>query len=379
VRITITDASGNQTARQFSLLPSDPGVDQTGLARELGVPPLPGGTAADDGQAFADVPAAGPSTAGAASPAADAGGATPPGGWSAEPGVPWSDGRPRTNAVSAGPTDRSRSVLVKPSAAGTGESRPLIDSPTQMRLATPTQDPVAAATRGDAAGSGPLEAGGPLAYKGRPLLLSRSRRFSWDYETPADVRGRGPIRVELWSTRDGGVTWQRTATDDDGRSPIDVQLSAAGLYGFRLEVVADQTDAEGGPRSGESPDTWVGIDEEPPQVELLGVDRDEAVQPPTLVIRYAARDSMLAQRAVRLLYSPNPDGPWATITDGLEPRGDYRWQPGRSVPARVYLRAEATDAAGNVGFAATPDALPVTTTRFVGRLGGLRAEPPPAP
>ena len=41
VRIAISDRSGNQTVRQFSLEPVDPRVDQAVLAKELGVPPLP--------------------------------------------------------------------------------------------------------------------------------------------------------------------------------------------------------------------------------------------------------------------------------------------------------------------------------------------------
>jgi len=42
VRIAITDAAGNRSTKQFTMEPTDPGVDQAGLARELGVPPLPG-------------------------------------------------------------------------------------------------------------------------------------------------------------------------------------------------------------------------------------------------------------------------------------------------------------------------------------------------
>lgn len=373
VRISIADASGNPTVRQFSLLPTDPGVDQGALAKELGVTPLPAGP---DGDGMATVPsdrAVDPSTV-----AGGLGTGGPPGGtrgWSSEPASAWADGRPRAASGTSPTSDRGRSVLVKQSpdgdATGQRASAARAQSTSPDTLATPTATPVA-----DALATG---GGAGLEYKGRPLLLSRSRRFSWDYETPREIRTAGPLRAELWSTRDGGVTWQRTAVDDDGRSPIDVQLPAAGLYGFRLEMIADEAGTDAGPRSGESPDTWVGIDEEPPQVDVPGVERDDDAQPPALVIRYAARDAMLAPRSARLLYSPNPDGPWASIATDLETQGDYRWQPGRSVPARVFLRVEASDAAGNVGFASTTDSVPVAATRLVGRLGGLRAEPQAAP
>jgi len=136
--------------------------------------------------------------------------------------------------------------------------------------------------------------------------------------------------------------------------------------------VADVPDAGDGPRSGDAPEAWLGIDEESPQVELQGVNRDPQV-PGVLLIRYAAKDPLLVPDGARLLYSPNQDGPWATIAAGLAGQGEHRWQPDRAVPARVYVRVEVTDAAGNVGSAASPEAITVAAPRVVGKLGGLRA------
>jgi hypothetical protein len=45
------------------------------------------------------------------------------------------------------------------------------------------------------------------------------------------------------------------------------------------------------------------------------------------------------------------------------------------VPARVHIRVEVADAAGNVGAASTPEAISVASPRFIGKLGGLRAAP----
>jgi hypothetical protein len=214
-----------------------------------------------------------------------------------------------------------------------------------------------------------------LEYRGRPLQLTRSRRFVWDYEIPAVRAAAGPLRAELWTTQDGGVTWQRTAVDNDGRSPIDVNLPATGLYGVRLEFVADAGDESGGPRSGAAPDAWVGVDEEAPQIDLVAIARDETTPSGALVIRYVVHDPLIAPRSVRLLYSPNAEGPWATIADGLENQGEHRWAPDRSVPAKVFVRAEAADAAGNVGSATSPDEISIAAPRFGGKLGGLRPLP----
>jgi len=354
VRIAIADSSGNQTVKQFTLEQADPRVDQTALAKEIGVPPLP----AFGGSADATVPSttidarpvsASPATAGA---------------WSAEQAAPWADGQPRGKSPAAPSTDHaaapagSRSILVRPAAA----SAALL--------------PHADGRPGSRSSSGMSQAaGGGLEYRGRPLQLTRSRRFVWDYEIPAARSNAGALRAELWTTADGGVTWQRTAVDTDGRSPIDVSLPAAGLYGVRLELVADADDDTGGPRSGAAPDAWVGVDEEAPQVDLAGVGRDDATPSGALLIRYASRDPLMTPKSVRLLYSPNADGPWATIADGADNQGEHRWTPDRNVPAKVFIRVEASDAAGNVGSATTPDAISVTAPRFGGKLGGLRPLP----
>ena len=357
VRIAIADSSGNQTVKQFSLEPTDPGIDQTVLAKEIGVPPLP------EQQPTADQ---GPSSAGVTiaslTPAVPAAGA---GTWSAESAAPWSDGQPKAASVaSPSATGSGRSVLVRPantSAAGMlpqAEPRP-----------TPQRQPL-----GDT-GIAQSATGNALEYRGRPLQLTNSRRFVWDYEIPSVRAAAGRLRAELWTTQDGGVTWQRTAVDNDGRSPIDVNLPATGLYGVRLELVADAGDESGGPRSGATPDTWVGVDEEAPQIDLVAIVRDETTTSGGLVIRYVVHDPLITPRSVRLLYSPNADGPWATIADGLENQGEHRWAPDRSVPAQVFVRAEAADAAGNVGSATSPDEISTTAPRFGGKLGGLRPLP----
>jgi hypothetical protein len=215
----------------------------------------------------------------------------------------------------------------------------------------------------------------PLEYRGKPLQLSRSRRFAWDYEMPADRPNATRLRVELWSTRDGGLSWQKTAVDDDAVSPINVVLPAAGLYGFRLEIVPDVPDASTGPRPGDAAESWIGIDEEPPYVEFLGAARLSESETSGIVIRYTSRDQLPAPKTARLLFSPNAEGPWATIATAVDNQGEYRWQPDRATPARVYLRVEIADAAGNVGAVTSPEPVTVSTTRVVGRLGGVRTLP----
>ncbi|MFM8413321.1 MAG: hypothetical protein ACKOCX_01215, partial [Planctomycetota bacterium] len=394
VRIAITDESGNRTEKKYSLEPTDPRVDQAALARELGVPPLPTQSAdglvadADAAPIDAGATAGGFGDAGTASvlsrPSAHPLDATglpaQTGPWPAQT-APWPGNAPPAApqaTAATQPPERSAGLTAQSPATARAGAAGLVpradDAAGRRATARPVSvagDPLAAAgiTR-------PATDGQPWSYRGRPLHLVRGQRFTWDYEIPAVRRSAGPLRAELWTTRDGGLTWQKAAIDKDGRSPIDVELAEPGFYGVRLELVADVPDAEAGPRSGAEPDAWVGIDTEAPQVELVAIDRDETAAGDVLVIRYAARDPLLPASSVRLLYSPNAEGPWATITATAANEGAHRWEPGRSVPARVFVRVEATDAAGNTGFAASPEAISVAPTRFGGRLGGLRVVPP---
>jgi hypothetical protein len=357
VKIAISDSSGNNSVRQFTLEPADPQVDQAALARELGAPPLPaqeGGIAFDSpGPVAAGSSFAVPETARsilspspALPPAAD--------GWSATPAVPWAPEASRSPVTGATPEAPLSSPATRSAATAGFVARTVGMGPGSTR---------------------PAEGPPPTEYRGKPLQLVKSRRFAWDYEFKADQSDAGPMRVELWSTRDGGVTWQRTAVDDDARSPISVTLPGAGLYGFRLDILPDLPDVAGGPQPGEQPDCWLGVDDEPPTVELIEVSRAKPGEPVGMVIRYAAHDQMLVPKSARLAFASQAEGPWTTIAENLDTQGEYRWQPPRTTPAKVHVRVEAADAAGNVGVATSPGPVLTATARVVGKLGGVTTLP----
>jgi hypothetical protein len=366
VRISIADSSGNQAVKQFSMETADPGVDQSALAQELGLPPLPSASA-DAQPSFSSDQFSSRDDATTGTQSVIAHGKTAS-NWPAET-ASWSD----TTALARAPATKRRPTgpVALPAAAGL-LPRAKIDTSRQTAPSVPDTSLLE-----EAGGATKGEHGGLLEYRGRPLHLVNMRRFAWDYEIPEVRRTAGPLRAELWTTIDGGITWQRAAIDKACQSPIAVELPETGFYGVRLELVADVPDAEGGPRSGSEPDAWVGVDDEPPQVELMGVDRDESGSNHALVIRYVARDPLLTANSVRLLYSPNESGPWATIATAVANDGNHRWEPGRSVPARAFLRIEATDAAGNMGSTVSTEAVSIAPTRVHGRLGSLRALPGP--
>lgn len=349
VRITIADRAGNQTVRQFSLEPADPGIDQAGLARELGIPPLP--TGEPSSALVAGIPTM-PGTSVEAMPSVVAAGS----GWQAEAAAGWpawgdSAAAPGVGAPAGGRVNRfvSRDPVATP-----------------VMPVEATQDSLAAAAAGPA-----------MQYRGRPLRLSTSRRFSWEYELQRRDPEDRPLRVELWSTRDGGVSWQRAGIDTDGASPIDVSLPVAGLYGFRLEIATDTAGATMAPPSGTTPETWVAIDDVPPAVDLEATAATLGDGRTGIDIRYTSRDELLAPRSVKISFSPHANGPWSTIAAGLDAEGMHRWEPERSVPGQVFIRVETRDVAGNIGHAVTSEAVTVSAPRVIGQLRDLRELPAP--
>lgn len=328
VRVSVHDSAGNRSVKQFPLEPADPGVDQAALAAEIGAPALPSS-----------------SSTGPALPSAIASG----------------DGFPPVESIVAHDTSAPKGGTSS-AFAQTGESRRPADG-TLFRAASTRSVDVSA--RQPLATELGLGLGTASSYRGRPLHLSRSRSFAWNYTLPP---GATQSRVELWGTRDGGVTWQRFAEDADCKSPIDVHLQEAALYGFRLEI--GPADAPFGltPRSGESPDCWLGVDEEAPVVKLNRADAEKTGDGLAVQIDYESSDPLLVPSGARLSYGPSPVGPWVTIADGLEGTGSYRWTPDRSVPAEVHLRVESRDAAGNVGLANTPGPVLLSVERKTGSL-----------
>ena len=372
-RLTIRDESGNTTTQQYALEPSDPGVSQHQLAREIGAPPLPGSE---------PPPEPDPPLPSRPSQVAGSGPADPSGSLASGEGSPWMPGGVDAGWSSQAPRGgRVPSVLTasrpQPSAFGGPPTPGSADEPAdarpsfgQLQAGRPPGSEALAQTTA-------VTAGGVRLYKGKALQVSRSRRFAWDYAIDSATAGGGLGGVELWGTRDGGVTWQLIARDDDCISPIDVALEQPGLHGFRLELAASGEQVQP-PRSGDMPQCWGVIDEVPPTVSIRSVVTSadpSATGGETIAISYASDDPLLEPRGGRLQFSPNATGPWATVADGLEATGRYLWNPDRSVPARVYLRIEVADTAGNVGAAVTTEPVPVGGGRPIGQLGGLRPLP----
>ncbi len=176
---------------------------------------------------------------------------------------------------------------------------------------------------------------------------SNSRQFQLDYEIDA-IGPEGIRAVELWMTTDGGNSWRRTTNDEDQRSPVNVQVETEGIVGFRVRVVSNEGLSAREPRRGDPADMWVNVDTTLPEAAITGAPYGTASDAGKLVIQWRASDANLALRPIRLRYSPQPDGPWTTIEDGLRNEGEFVWKPAVDTPDLVYLRLEVRDEAGNI-------------------------------
>ncbi|MGI9515665.1 MAG: hypothetical protein ACR2NP_01355 [Pirellulaceae bacterium] len=176
---------------------------------------------------------------------------------------------------------------------------------------------------------------------------SNSRRFQLEYDIDA-IGPEGVKTVELWMTSDGGNSWRRWTTDDDRRSPVNVEVEAEGIYGYRILVVSNEGLRARQPRRGDPADMWVNVDTTRPQAQITAVPYGRGEDAGRLLVQWQASDANLVLRPVRLQFSPVASGPWTTIENGIRNTGQYAWKPAADVPDRVYLRLEVRDAAGNL-------------------------------
>lgn len=207
---------------------------------------------------------------------------------------------------------------------------------------------------------------------GQTLLVS-SPRFPLQYAVD-EAGPSGPALVELWTTRDGGRSWNRQPEDVDRTSPYNVDLGGDGTFGLWLVVQSAAGLGDPPPAPGDRPQTWVEVDSTPPTVQLDRPKVGTGNSFGKVLITWRAADAHLANRPIQISYrADRPDASWQPITDRIENTGRYIWTLPASTPPRFHLRIEAYDAVGNRAAAETTEtgAVLVDRTRPKGRIIGL--------
>jgi hypothetical protein len=142
------------------------------------------------------------------------------------------------------------------------------------------------------------------------------------------------------------------------------------------------------PLPGEAPELRLEVDTTPPVIYLYPVEADPR-RKDTLVLLWSVTDRNLAPAPITLQWAEQPGGPWQTIAAGLTNNtgpqtGRHLWQMPAKLPYRVYLRLEARDQAGNVGWAETPEPVLVDLVEPEIRIKGIsvagqKSHNPPPP
>jgi hypothetical protein len=223
-------------------------------------------------------------------------------------------------------------------------------------------------TLGDRSDAGPTLPVPPPSE--RPRMVN-SRTFELEYDVDA-VGPSGIGRVELWGTRDGGQTWRSFAVDTGKRSPLQVSVKEEGAYGFRV-VVSNGAGVGGKPPvAGDPPDLTIGVDLTKPTARIVSAKQGVDSEAGQLIISWQADDQMLAARPVSLSFSENRSGPWLPIAAGLENSGRYAWPLENRTPAKVYMRLEVRDEAGNVATHETTEPIVIDQSHPTVRIRSVR-------
>jgi len=172
-----------------------------------------------------------------------------------------------------------------------------------------------------------------------PILNTRTCTVNYQVDGPA----RLSTRIDFWATPDGGKTWVPVKDSSGGGPPAKLILPGDGVWGIRIRPGGGLRP----PEPLEEPDCVVEVDTVKPAVTLA--PPTVAVEEGIMVIGWTASDKNLMGNSINLYYTTKPEGPWEVIVSGYKNEGAYRWSLPTTLTGPVYLRAEASDRAGNTG------------------------------
>ena len=155
-------------------------------------------------------------------------------------------------------------------------------------------------------------------------------------------------QVQLWATEDVGKTWGLWGIDQDGQSPLDVEIQRDGTIGF-ITIISTPTDnGKNRPTADSVADIWIRIDRVKPELQLGDIERTVESGFPEILIKWEATDDNFSDRPIRLQCSPSQQGPWQEISAAVPNVGFYRWRLDPNASGTWFIKVDAIDQAGNV-------------------------------
>jgi hypothetical protein len=237
-----------------------------------------------------------------------------------------------------------------------------------------------------------------------PIKHVNEHQIMLEYELkrvgPSGIGG-----IEVWLTKDDGLTWEPFAVDPDVQSgtvtrrqqrKFDMRDAGDrpfpdGIYGLSL-VVKSRAGIGRKPRPGDVPEIRIEIDTKLPDAQLFMPVADPQ-NPDQILLKWNAFDKNLADRPINLEYAERLDGEWLPIQLNMENTGryatervgreqfvkgsvtgDYSWKVPPNTPLQVYLRMRVRDRAGNERIIVTERPQFVDLTEPEGHITGV--EPP---
>jgi hypothetical protein len=282
----------------------------------------------------------------------------PPPVWPAEKvkPEPLSAAAPTCASVPAKPADYLPAPRIPdlPDEPAPAKSSALAVHPTRSVTATPKSDiKSVSGVLGDML---PLPAGpteSTDASPSGPVRMVNDKRFSINYEVK-DVGPTGVSQIELWYTSDGH-DWLKAGIIREAHSPYTANVDRDGLYGLTMVARSGVGLGKRPPRPGDAPQVWIEVDTTKPEVKLTALRANLGPDTHHLVIGWTATDKNLGPKPITLSYAEQADGPWTPIAANIENTGRYVWQVPKTASARFMLRVQATDLAGNIAEAQTPE------------------------
>lgn len=210
--------------------------------------------------------------------------------------------------------------------------------------------------------TGSSNEGGADAAQPKTMLLDRPQ-FPLQYAVD-DAGPSGPATVELWVTSNNGRTWTKKADDPDRVSPFPVDLGGEGTFGLRVVARSATGLGDVAPVPGDPPHLTVDIDTTAPTVQMqapiVGLNQHAG----KLAILWRAADLHLGAKPITILWRPDEAGSqWQPVVGPIENTGKFIWTLPPNLAAKIHIRVEAVDDAGNRGFAETAEGSPVLIDR----------------
>jgi len=172
-----------------------------------------------------------------------------------------------------------------------------------------------------------------------------------DIEIYYDLKDEGPARLasaSIWSTANGGRTWQKLADAPVTESSVKVRLPRQGAYGLALAAADRADNLLSAPDPGTAPEFTVICDTDPPRLALREPVEGAAFAGGSVVpVLWSAEDQNFGDGPITVECSTDGGDTWVVAARGAANTGRFGWKAPAIDSAKCLVRVRAEDLAGN--------------------------------